>query len=381
MKVGLVLDDSLDKPDGVQQYVLSIGHWLSEQGHEVHYLVGSTARTDIPNVHSLARNVHVRFNHNRMTIPLPASYKRLSSLLRDIQFDVLHVQMPYSPWLAARIIMTAPKTTAICGTFHIIAYSRLERLATRLLGMWLWPSLRRFDRVWSVSQPAQEFALHNFKVKSAILPNVVNFDSWQPITGQHVYTKKPLKIIYFGRLVPRKGGMEMLRALSYLNNAKSNTTEWHADMAGSGKLEARLKRYVKKSGLVHRVQFKGFIPEKDKMDLLANADIAIFPSIGGESFGIVLIEAMAAGAGVVMGGDNAGYRSILNEWPECLVNPRDSKAFASKLKYMLDNPKFRTRIGSEQHAAVKQFDITRVGARILSGYQSAIAKRQLDRDN
>ncbi|HUB93292.1 MAG TPA: glycosyltransferase family 1 protein, partial [Verrucomicrobiae bacterium] len=66
MKVALVLDDTLDTPDGVQQYVLAVGGWLVEQGHEVHYLVGQTVRTDIQNVHVMSRNVHVRFNGNRM---------------------------------------------------------------------------------------------------------------------------------------------------------------------------------------------------------------------------------------------------------------------------------------------------------------------------
>ncbi len=69
MKIGLVLDDTLDTPDGVQQYVLQVGRWLSAEGHDVHYLVGKTTRTDIANVHSLSRNLKVKFNGNRMSMP------------------------------------------------------------------------------------------------------------------------------------------------------------------------------------------------------------------------------------------------------------------------------------------------------------------------
>jgi phosphatidylinositol alpha-mannosyltransferase len=72
LKIGFVFDDSLDKPDGVQQYVLILGRWLATQGHDVHYLVGETKRTDLQNLYSLARNVNVKFNQNRMAIPLPA---------------------------------------------------------------------------------------------------------------------------------------------------------------------------------------------------------------------------------------------------------------------------------------------------------------------
>src|SRR5579875_4032120 len=100
MKIGMVLDDTLDTPDGVQQYVLQVGRWLSAQGHDVHYLVGATTRTDIPNIHSLSRNKQVRFNGNRMSMPLPASRKKLKQFLRTEQFDVLHVQVPYSPFMA-----------------------------------------------------------------------------------------------------------------------------------------------------------------------------------------------------------------------------------------------------------------------------------------
>jgi phosphatidylinositol alpha-mannosyltransferase len=72
LTIGFVFDDSLDKPDGVQQYVLTLGDWMKKQGHSVHYLVGATTRDDIANVHSLSRNMRVAFNGNRMSVPLPS---------------------------------------------------------------------------------------------------------------------------------------------------------------------------------------------------------------------------------------------------------------------------------------------------------------------
>src|SRR3990167_6303303 len=91
LKIGLVVDDTLDKPDGVQQYVLLVGAWLSAQGHEVHYLVGQSSRTDLPNVHSLAKNVPVTFNKNKLTVPLPANKRRIQQLLEQEKFYILHV--------------------------------------------------------------------------------------------------------------------------------------------------------------------------------------------------------------------------------------------------------------------------------------------------
>ena len=77
LKVGLVLDDGLDAPDGVQQYILALGDWLREQGHEVRYLVGHTERRDIEGVYSMSRNVAVRANGNRMSMPLPTDRRRI----------------------------------------------------------------------------------------------------------------------------------------------------------------------------------------------------------------------------------------------------------------------------------------------------------------
>jgi len=94
LTIGLVIDDSLDRPAGVQQYVLIVGEWLRSRGHEVYYLAGATTRSDLKNVYSLSRNIGVRFNGNQMRIPLISSRRQIHRLLNQVHFDVLHVQMP-----------------------------------------------------------------------------------------------------------------------------------------------------------------------------------------------------------------------------------------------------------------------------------------------
>src|SRR4029079_7527988 len=126
MKIGIVGDDTMDKPDGVEQYIMTIGPWFVAQGHEVHYLVGETHRTDFANLHSLAKNVKVRFNGNRLTIPLPANKRRIQKLLDKENFDVLYVQMPYSPALAGRIVAAAGPRTAVVGAFHILQHNQVR---------------------------------------------------------------------------------------------------------------------------------------------------------------------------------------------------------------------------------------------------------------
>lgn len=378
MKIGFVLDDGLDKPDGVQQYVLTLGQWLATQGHEVHYLVGETKRTDVPNVHSLSRNMAVRFNQNRMSMPLPTSRRYIRTLLRKERFDVLHVQMPYSPWLAARIIQAAPSKTVIFGTFHIIPFSKLEQLATTVLARWLRPSLHRFDYVWSVSQPAQAFARRSFGMDSEVLPNVVNYAALRSHRQMQTPDKDGLSIVFLGRLVPRKGSLELLKALDYLSTRTVLNKKVKVIIGGRGPLEAGLKAYCAKSNLsgMIELEFRGFVAENEKGTLLGAADIAVFPSLGGESFGIVLIEAMAAGAGVVIGGNNAGYASVLGAWPECLVDPRNTKQFADSLEVLLKHSSLRKQLHEAQQITIKQYDVAVVGPQLVLQYETVIAKNR-----
>lgn len=375
LKIGLVLDDSLDKPDGVQQYVLGIGAWLSAQGHEVHYLVGQTARQDIPHVHSLSRNLKVKFNGNRLSIPLPANRRRLKALLDREQYDVLHIQTPYSPWLAHRLILAAGPRTAVFGTFHIVAYSKFVQLATRALAVWTRRSSRRFDTMFSVSSAAQAYAQATYGLSSTVLPNVVDYARFHTAAPLQP-GRAGLQILFLGRLVPRKGCQLLLAAIAELVATRPALPTFSVMICGKGPLLANLKAYAGTSGIADRVEFVGFVSEAAKPSYYASADIAVFPSSGGESFGIVLIEAMASGQAAVLAGDNSGYRSVLSDRPELLFDPKDVQALAAKLEiYMTQAPKRRAAAAWGEHYS-QQFDTTVVGTQLMTSYILALQKRR-----
>jgi len=374
MKIGFVLDDSLDKADGVQQYVLAMGEWLRGQGHDVHYLVSTTQRDDVANIHTLSKNVAVRFNGNRMSMPLPASKRAIKRVLTQEQFDVLHVQMPYSPLLAQRIIAAAPATTVIFGTFHIVPHHWHVGAASRLLALWTRPTLRRFDGVVSVSSAAQAFAKKTFKLESTVLPNVVDFARFSKAVAFPQYQGK-LTIVFLGRLVTRKGCQTLLEAVEHLVNRPQKVPEFQVIICGKGPLEVRLKHYVTEHHLQPYISFVGFVSELDKPRYLRSADIAVFPSSGGESFGIVLIEAMAAGA-VVLAGDNSGYRSVLAPQPDLLFAPHDAMELADKLTFLLQETAQRLQVAHWSKQYVQQFDINVVGQQLVAAYKQALRLRQ-----
>lgn len=371
MKIGFVLDDSLDPADGVQQYILTLGRWFREQGHDVHYLVGRTTRDDVPNVHSLSRTLSVRFNQNRMATPLPASSRKVSALLAREKFDVLHVQMPYSPFLAAKVINQAPPSTAVIGTFHILPYSRREALATRALRLAVRRSLKRFDKIVSVSQPAAEFAKQTFGVQIDVLPNAVHIERFQKGKKLKEYDDGKLNIVYLGRLVARKGCLHLLEAVKQLGR-----DDIRVIVIGKGSLLPKLRQFVARNGLDKIVEFAGFVPEDDKPDYLATADIAVLPSTGGESFGIVIVEAMAAGADVVVAGDNPGYRSVLGQAEKQLVKPTDTEAFAATLKHFLQDKAVRRQSKQWQDKEVVAYDVRQVGPKLLKLYRNVLRGKQ-----
>ena len=104
LTIGFVFDDTLDALDGVQQHIITIGTELVRRGHDVHYLVGETHHSPVPQTVSLARNVMVSFNGNRMRIPLPVRKREIRAALAHNNYDILHIQAPYSPLFGGRVL-------------------------------------------------------------------------------------------------------------------------------------------------------------------------------------------------------------------------------------------------------------------------------------
>ncbi|MDB5176002.1 MAG: hypothetical protein JWM81_860 [Candidatus Saccharibacteria bacterium] len=373
LKIALVLDDSLDKTGGVQEYILSIGEWLAGQGHDVHYLVGATTRTDIPNVHSLSKNIGVRFNGNRMSIPLPTPKRRIKALLEHEQYDVLHVQTPYSPWLAHRLIVAAPPSTAVVGTFHIVAYSKLVTLATKALAFWTRKSVKRFDQMMSVSTAAVTYAKQTYGIRSVVVPNAIDYYRFHQAAPS--VKAKELRIIFLGRLVERKGCQYLLQAIQKLQSVPGLPL-YKVIVGGKGPLDGTLKAYVGSNHLEDKVSFVGYVSEDEKPSFYASADLSVFPSTGGESFGIVLVEAMASGRSVVLAGKNSGYSTVMEPQPELLFDAKDSQQLANKLAALLLDAGRRQSLASWGMEYSRGFDVDQIGKRIVLEYEQALRKRR-----
>ena len=358
MVIGYVLDDTLDKTDGVQQAMIVIAERMRNLGHEVHYIVPYTERKDLQNVHSVAKVMSIKFNGNSTRTPISSSKRQLKKLLREVKFNVLHVQMPYSPIMSAKLIKMAPKSVKIIGTFHILPYNNIAKMGTKLLGSYLWRNKKRFNMVFAVSRPALEFMKKDFGMTGTVMPNPVDYKYYNSFAGESLEILKT-RIVFVGRFDARKGVRQLVNAYAKL----PNKGEVELIMCGKGPLLQDLQEYSNINKL--NIIFPGFVDNESKAKYLSSADIAVFPSTAGESFGIVLVEAMSAGAGVTLGGNNPGYASVLEEFDKTLFDPNNVQEFTTKLKEFIDDAELRRKIGSKQHEAVVKYDVDVVVDRLI----------------
>ena len=372
LRIGLVIDDGLDRPDGVQQIVLTLGRRLTALGHEVHYLTSSTERTDLPRLHVLGRTLSVRFNGNRLGTPLPASRGAVRRLLAEVPFDVLHVTMPYSPVLAGRVVSAAHPRTAVVGSFVIYPQDAVARWGIRALGLAERRRLGRFDAISALSAAAQESVREAYGRDVPVIGGPVELAA----TQERVPARSdadPVRIVFLGRLVERKGPRELLAAAAALPRT---TRPWTLTLAGRGPLLADLQQRARAAGIADRVDFPGFVAEEDKAALLAGADVVALPSTGGESFGMSVVEALADAGGVVLAGDNPGYRTPMTGLEDQLVDPRDTAAFARTLARWIDDPAARRAAREPQRAAAQRFEAGEITRQTLAWYDQALAARR-----
>lgn len=364
MKIAYVLDDTYDSADGVQQYIKLLGGWMTNKGHDVHCLVGESDN-HASNIHSLAKNIKVNFNKNKLTIPIWSNSGAIKELLEAQQFDILHIQMPYSPIMSGKVIKYAPRDSKIVGTFHIAPHGRIENGSTKLLGIMQSRSLRKFNKIISVSGVASKFARDSLGLPSVVIPNAVDLTLYKNKKN----VRKLYDVIFIGRLVERKGCSYLLKAIKELR--QNGYESLKVAIVGRGEQQSKLKKYVSENNLNKNIKFFGYVSESKKRELLSKSKIAAFPATGGESFGIVLLEAMAAGC-VVLAGDNPGYRGVMERERESLFNPKDYESLAEKIDYLLSKHKVMLRIYQNQQKILKQFDINIVGGDILQVYKQLV---------
>ena len=352
MRVGLVCPYSLTTPGGVQGQVLGLARSLRHLGHEARVLGPCDGPPPDAGVTPLGRSVPTAANGSVAPIaPDPACQLRTIRALRDEGFDVLNLHEPLvpGPCMTAILFRNAP----IIGTFHAAGGSA----AYRYLNWGVRQLARRLDHRCAVSVDAWQMAQEALGGDYTLLFNGIEVERFAKASP---WPSDAPTIFFVGRHEPRKGLAVLLEALQSL---PADVRLW---IAGDGPETASLQaRYSHDA----RVEWLGRIDDHEKASRLRGADVFCAPSLRGESFGVVLLEGMAAQTPVVAS-DLPGYRNVARSGADgILVPPDDAAALAAALAKVLENPTCAERLVASGRERAEEFSMDNLAARYVELYE------------
>jgi len=356
MRIGLISPYSLSVPGGVQAQVLGLARELRRHGHEARVLGPCDGAPPEPFVTPLGKSIPTAANGSVAPLAPDASAAlRTIRALRDEDFDVIHVHEPLAPGptMTALVMDLAPTV----GTFHAAGDSASYRWLTGPL-RWL---AERIDIRCAVSQEARELALRYLPGEYRVLFNGVELDRYAH--AQPIKADGPT-VFFCGRHEPRKGLEVLLLAMASL---PEEVRCW----VGSDGPETDLLR-VRFAG-DPRIEWLGRLSDAEKVSRLNGASVFCAPSLHGESFGVVLIEAMAARTPIVAS-DLPGYRKVARPGVDgLLVPPNDPDALAAALHRILYEPQLAARLVEHGDQRAAEFSMSTLARRYEEIYGELIA--------
>jgi len=347
---------SLSLFGGVQAQVLGLARALRSQGVDARIIAPCDGPPPEPGITSIGPST--RLPSNGSVAPLAtgrAVARRTIEAIRTFEPDVLHLHEPLSPG-ANHAALLGTAIPAV-GTFHSARHGRNPWYQTFRSG--LKPMLRRLAVSTAVSEQAARQVALTFATNCEIVPNGVEVERFS--SGDAFPTARPA-IVFVGRLEPRKGVAVLLDAFEILDR---DAVLW---IAGDGPERAKLQERA-----VPSVEWLGGIGDDEKEARLRGATVACFPAVDGESFGIVLLEAMAAGAAVVAS-DIDGYRDVARHEREALlVTPGSAEALAHALRTVLDDRARREALIAAGRTRATEFSMDRLAGRFAEIYEQVLA--------
>jgi phosphatidylinositol alpha-mannosyltransferase len=362
LKVGIVSPYGYPHPGGVNEHVRHTYEAMSRLGHDVWIITSKYGkeRTTEEHVIRLGTGYAIPANGSMGRVTLSWKFKeRARALLAEHQFDVLHFHEPLVPFLSPTVLDQSD--TVNVATFHAFGgFSPSYWIGRRFAGQ----LVDKLDGRIAVSGAARHFISRYFPGDYTIIPNGVDLDRFADAEPLEEWRDGTINILFVGRFEERKGLIHLLQAYHRLRKRKVDA---RLLVIGTGPKAREYRRFV---GLrqVRDVEFLGRLSDDAKARFFASADIFCSPATGQESFGVVLLEAMAAGVPIVAS-DIHGYKNVVQRDVQgILVEPRNHRALAAALYKLANDEELRHRMGEAGRTTAPDYSWDRVTERIVDFY-------------
>jgi phosphatidylinositol alpha-mannosyltransferase len=367
LRIGIVCPYSWDVPGGVQNHIRDLAEFLINNGHHVEVLAPATESEDLPEyVVSAGRAVSIPYNGAvaRVLFGVGAN-SRVRSWINDGEFDLLHLHEPAIPSLS--LLACWAGEGAMVGTFHAAAKYQKAIVA---IGPILEPVIEKLSARIAVSESARLTLTAHLETDAIVIPNGIYADNYRDGSSRSEWQGNTLG--FLGRFEEdRKGLPVLLDALPIISRF---IPDIRVLIAGPGDSEEVLDKVDPQ--LRNRVEFLGKISEEDKADFLASISLYIAPNTGGESFGIILAEAMAGGAAVVAS-DIPAFADVLGDGKYgALFESENSENLAKVIIDLLRDEAKRGELAAAGAVHAQRFDWGQVGEEIFEVYELAMVSGQ-----
>lgn len=362
-RIGIVCPYGWDTPGGVQAHVADLATYLISQGHYVSVLAPSLSEEGLPDyLVSAGKPLSIPYNGAVARILFgPIAFARVRQWISQGDFDLLHLHEPAIPSISLLACFAADGP--MVGTFHA---SAKKQKAIFAIGPILEPIIEKLTARIAVSEAARETLTEHLETDAVVVPNGIYARRLSQGTLDARWSGETIGFI--GRFEePRKGLAILVEALPLVIERHPKI---RVIVAGPGNPEEFLANVP--LSLHSRFIFLGRISETEKGNLLASIGVYVAPNTGGESFGIILAEALAAGAAVVAS-DIPAFTTLLGGGAYgSLFTSEDPKSFAETINKVLDNDDLRNQLRSDGKAYAQSFDWDVVAERIYDVYQMAM---------
>jgi phosphatidylinositol alpha-mannosyltransferase len=376
LRIGIVCPYDWAVPGGVKTHVGDLAETLMSMGHYVSVLAPVDDDVDLePYVVSAGSSLAIPYNGSVARIKFdPKAFARTRQWLRDGQFDVLHIHEPTTP--SPSVIAAWSSRGAVVGTFHT-SNDKARAQSIMMFSAILQPALEKVSARIAVSEDARRTLIDHFGGDAVLVPNGVRVSTYKDAKPLPQFKSDQPTLVFLGRVdEPRKGLQVLLEALPLI-------AKQHPDVrllvAGPGDHEEALAALPAEHH--DRVLFLGKIPEADKADFFATGDVYVAPNTGGESFGIVLLEAMASRVAVVASDIDAFVNVLDGGAAGALFDNENAASLAAVASELLASPDRRSELVRNAYAHVQRYDWDTVAKEVLNVYRSVRVPGQRVRED